>query len=606
MNFSGLNETEIVSLLKPCLRKPFVFLETANFDKENNDSFLFRDFSKVLTFSHGQDASKFLRKAQGFLDKKQWLCGFFSYEFGYYLEPALYHLKNKNNFPLAWLAVSKKPITISGAKHCRQDNFTQESFMVKNIKPNISYSQYAKTIGKIKTYLETGANYQTNFTFKIKFCFYGDVLSFYLALRNAQPTSYMALINTGKHFIVSLSPELFYRTEGDRITTRPMKGTFMRGKNAFRDGINEKKLTTDKKIISENLMIVDLLRNDLGRVSEKVRVPRLFCAEKYKTLFQMTSTVSARLKPNSAIPQIFSALFPSGSVTGAPKIKTMEIIKELEEEPRNIYTGAIGYMSAAKSCFNVAIRTAAISCGKGELGVGGGIVYDSSAKKEYEEALLKAKFLTDSLKDFSLIESVLWEPCLGYYLLNPHLERLKRSCKYFSININSGQLKKELAVLAKTLKTKANSFKIRIMVDSDGKFFIEKSSLKGENLPITVKISKQTTDPENILLYHKTTSRKLYEEERAKAGREGFFEVIFLNKYAELTEGSITNLFVLKNNILYTPPVKCGLLPGVLRQHLLINGAAKEKVLYEKDLKTAQKIYIGNSVRGLLLAKLAC
>jgi para-aminobenzoate synthetase/4-amino-4-deoxychorismate lyase len=603
-----LSKNEIISLLNPHLKKPFVFLETANFDKENTDSFLFKDFSRVLTFNHNQDALKFLKEAQACLDKKQWLCGFFSYEFGYYLEPALSRLKSKNNFPLAWLAVCNKPLKLRGKTKLRinQEIFPEKNFRMKNIKPDISYSQYVKAIGKIKTYLGNGANYQTNFTFKIKFSFYGDVLSFYLALRKQQPTSYMALINTGKHFIVSLSPELFFRSERGKIITRPMKGTFMRGENAFKDHINEKKLTTDKKIISENLMIVDLLRNDLGRVSEKVRVQRLFCAEKYKTLFQMTSTISAQLKRNYVLPQIFPALFPSGSVTGAPKIRTMEIIKELEKGPRNIYTGAIGYMSAAKSCFNVAIRTIKLSEDRGELGVGGGIVYDSSAKKEYDEALLKAKFLTDSLNDFSLIESILWEPHPGYYLLNLHLKRLKQSCEYFSININSGQLKKELAVLAKTLKTKGNSFKIRILVNSDGKFLIEKSSFKGENLPVTVKISRQTTDPENILLYHKTTSRKLYEKERAKARREGFFEVIFLNRYGELTEGSITNLFVLKNNVLYTPPVKCGLLPGVLRQHLLKTGVAKEKVLYEKDLKAAQKIYIGNSVRGLLLAKLTC
>jgi len=602
-----LSQKEIISLLKPHLKKPFVFLETADFDKDNKGSFLFKDFSKILTFNYKDDVDAFFKKAEELSEQGQWLCGFFSYEFGYCLEPALWHLKEKNNFPLAWLAASKEPLKIIHSKPLplRTNGQSGKKFLVKNIKPSLNYRRYKKAIETIKKYLGNGTNYQTNFTFKIKFSFHGDALSLYLALRKAQPTSYMALINTGEHFIVSLSPELFFRQNGNKITVKPMKGTFSRGVDLAEDRINEKKLTTDKKIMAENLMIVDLLRNDLGRVAKKVWVPEIFSAEKYRTLYQMTSTVSAKLKNSAGLREIFSSLFPSGSVTGAPKIKTMEIIKELEKEPRNIYTGAIGYVSPAQSCFNVAIRTVTLRAHKGELGIGGGIVYDSSAKKEYEEAMLKAKFLTQGFNDFSLIETILWTEEGGYFLNDLHLNRLKKSCEYFSINLEMGFLKKELNLLAKQLKAKGDKFKIKILADFGGGFTLKYFSFDEQKLPVKIRVSSQRVNPRDIFLYHKTTKRELYEKERKKALSLGFFDAIFLNNRGELTEGSISNIFILKNGILYTPPVKCGLLPGILREHLLKNGQAKEKVLRKNDIKKAQKLYIGNSVRGLLAAKLA-
>ncbi len=605
----NLTEPEIYSLLKPRLNKPFVFLETARCDKDNSASFLFKDFSKIITFNYQDNVGSFFEKAQNCLEQNHWLCGFFSYEFGYFLEPALYHLRKKNNFPLAWLASCKEPLKLTdhqpvlnlAAKNGRKN------FRIGNIKPNINYHRYKKAIGRIKTYLENGTNYQTNFTFKIKFNFKGDVLGFYLALRRAQPTSYLALINTGEHFIVSMSPELFFKRKSNKITVKPMKGTCPRGFDLPGDKKNERQLITDKKIIAENLMIVDLLRNDLGRVSKKVWVPELFSAEKYKTLYQMTSTVSARLKKNAGMQEIFSSLFPSGSVTGAPKIKTMKIIKKLEKEPRNIYTGAIGYITPDENaCFSVAIRTIILSLGKGEMGIGGGIVYDSSAKKEYDEALLKAKFLIGAGDNFSLIESMLWSEETGYYLLGLHLKRLKASCGYFSINPDFGTLKKELADLGRKLKTSGKRFKIRVLLDFNGSFKVEKSFLPSVFAPVKIRISPAATDPQDNFLYHKTTRRALYDKEYRAAQKAGFFETIFFNKYGALTEGCISNVFILKKGTLYTPPVKCGLLPGVLRGQLLINGRARERILRRDDLRSAEKIYIGNSVRGLIEAKLAC
>jgi len=505
---------------------------------------------------------------------------------------------------LAWMGVSKKPLEIKHAHHIPDFAYEEENLLyhIGNIKPNCSEEEYASCIKKIKNYLEEGLSYQVNFTFKVNFNFQGSVLDFYLALRRAQPTSYMALINTGDNFILSLSPELFFRIKKSKIFSRPMKGTISRGLTFLDDRENKKHLKTDKKIRAENLMIVDLLRNDLGRIAKKVWVPKLFAVEQYRTLNQMTSTISATLKENIKIKDIFTALFPCGSVTGAPKIKTMQIIKTLEKEPRGIYTGAIGYISPKKgACFNVAIRTVALSGKKGEMGIGGGIVYDSIEKCEYREALLKAKFLIEKFPSFSLIESILWDN--GYFLLGLHLRRLRKSADYFSVPLDLKKLKNDLRILGKSLN--GEKFKIMVLVNLEGQIYIKKEELNQVKLPVKVKISTQRINPRNVFLYHKTTQRDLYEKERLKAQQEGFFEVIFLNTNEELTEGSISNVFLKKDKFLYTPPVKCGLLPGVLRAKLLKGGKAKEKTVTLNDLLAADKIYIGNSVRGLLYAQIS-
>jgi para-aminobenzoate synthetase/4-amino-4-deoxychorismate lyase len=351
-------------------------------------------------------------------------------------------------------------------------------------------------------------------------------------------------------------------------------------------------------------MIVDLLRNDLGRIAQKVYVPQLFRVERYRTLYQMTSTIEAQLfKSHIKIKDIFTALFPSGSVTGAPKIETMDIIRKLEKEPRGIYTGAIGYISPQKNaCFNVAIRTILLNHGKGELGIGGGIVDDSVEKYEYEEALLKARFLAERFPRFSLIETMLWQENKGYFLLDLHLERLQKSCDYFSIPLDLKKLKKNLKIAQARLRQ--GKWRIRILVDLTGSMNIERQPLEELNTPVRVKVSAHRINPRNVFLYHKTTHRYIYDKEAEEARRQGFFEVIFLNTDGQLTEGAISNIFILKRGKLYTPALECGLLGGVLRRHLLREAKVKERILYPEDILKADKLYIGNSVRGLLEASL--
>ncbi len=608
MNAFGLFEIDIKKIPDIYLSSPFVFLDTALPDEENN-SFLFKNFEDILTFNCNDDLDMFFKKAEGYLKKGYWLSGYFNYEFGYFLEPRLYPLRQKSNIPLVWLGVCRQPAVISCQRGCLLPGnegvslqvSSKPGYTVKNIKPGITQAEYFKKIKEIKYYLEQGLSYQVNFTFKVKFDFSGDVLDFYRNLRQSQPTSYSALINTGESQILSLSPELFFKMEGEKIITRPMKGTIPREPIPDEDRFARKTIKGSEKIKAENLMIVDLLRNDLGRVSEKVWVPRLFDIEKYRTLYQMTSAIEAKLKNNLKLKDIFSSLFPCGSVTGAPKIKTMEIINDLEKESRGVYTGAIGYISPCKKAsFNVAIRTIFLKGKKGELGIGGGVLYDSEEKAEYKEALLKAKFFMQGISKICLIETILWENLKGYFLLDLHLKRLKNSCKYFSIPLDIRKVRQMLKDLNIQKKEK---FKVRLFVDMEGNVGIEKTRLNKTPSLAKVKLSSQRINPGDYFLYHKTTQRGLYDKERIKAEKEGFFEIIFLNIYGQLTEGSITNIFIRKNKRLYTPPLKCGLLPGVLRGYLLGQGKVEEKVLYPRDISEADKVYIGNSVRKLIEAE---
>ncbi len=606
MSFYQFSENDLKNRLES-LTPPYVFLETSSFNKENNSSFLFNNFKDVIVFNPQDNVNLFFNKIEKYLDKGYWLCGYFTYEFGYCLDPALYHLRKKGDGPLAWLGVCSKPIKIA---HDNNSNYSKktnkrfrEDYKVNKIKAGLNFKEYSKSLRVIKDYLQEGFTYQVNFTFKIKFNFSGSVIDFYLDLRRQQPTFYTALISTGADCMLSFSPELFFRSKSRKITAQPMKGTTRKGFYPEYDKLLCQEMRDSLKIKAENLMIVDLLRNDLGRIANKIKVPKLFHIERYKTLHQMTSTIEANINRKLQIRNIFSALFPCGSVTGAPKIKTMEIIHSLEKEARGVYTGSIGYISPSrKMCFNVAIRTINIHKRQGQLGVGGGIVYDSSSKEEYKEALLKAKFFTSNNRRIQLIETILLEEPAGYFLLDFHLNRLMKSANYFSIPLHIRALKEKLDCLLCKMEGK---FKIRVIVNFDGNVKITRIPLGKVITLAKVKLSSRRVNPENCFLYHKTNRRTLYDQERKKAKQQGYFDVIFMNIHKELTEGAISNLFISKKKCLWTPHVKSGLLPGVLRKHLIKEGKAKEKLIKMEDLLAADEVYVGNSVRGLIKAKVA-
>jgi para-aminobenzoate synthetase/4-amino-4-deoxychorismate lyase len=354
-------------------------------------------------------------------------------------------------------------------------------------------------------------------------------------------------------------------------------------------------------------MIVDLLRNDLGRIAEigSVHVEKLFEVETFRTLHQMTSTITAKLKPGLGFPDIIANLFPCGSITGAPKIRAMEIIHELEGEKRGVYTGSIGYLAPTGDfSFNVAIRTAVIdSAGRGEIGIGGGIVADSVAEDEFAEAQLKLKFFTDPSDPVALIETILWERGKGFWLLPHHLDRLDHSARYFAINLPESAALQALETAAQNFE--ANRMRVRLLLHERDGLSISATPLPDNATPETFRftIAPEPMDSKNIFLAHKTTRRSFYDEPRkAAVARHGVDEVVFLNERGELTEGSITSLFIERDGILLTPGLDAGLLPGTLRAQLLADGKAREATLTLDDLRAADAIFLGNGVRGLMVA----
>ena len=575
------------------LGKDFVLLETLRRDKNNFQHLLFTDPVDIIICYQKKDILHSFRKIDDYRQKGFYIAGFLSYELGYLLEDVLNQYHPKQDYPLIWFGVYNKPRQLakpltSGGNY---EYYLSRPILATN------ENEYEKNIDKIKEHIGNGDTYQINYTTKYKFKFIGDIFSFYSRLKENQKVSYTALINHNNNYIISISPELFFRTDKNGlISVKPMKGTA--GKDLPADWLPQ-----DEKNISENVMIVDMLRNDLGRLCQPgtVKVSRLFDVEEYETLWQMTSTINGKLIPRIRSLEIIKSLLPCGSVTGAPKINSMKIIRSLEKEPRNIYTGAIGYWGPEdKSIFNVAIRTLNLqqSGGRkfeGEMGVGGGIVYDSLANEEYKECRIKAQFLFNSSPDFSLIETMLCTEGKIKYLIR-HLQRLKSSAQYFNIPCNITALKKEVKNYAASLEGR---LRLRLLLNAGGELSLEHLPvITTESIQQHVVLSRHKTNSQDPFLYHKTTLRKLYDSEHRKYANADCRDVIFRNEKNEITEGAISNIFIRKYGKYYTPPLSCGLLAGIERQAMMKRLKAKEKILYLNDLKKAEEIILTNSVRG--------
>jgi para-aminobenzoate synthetase/4-amino-4-deoxychorismate lyase len=497
----------------------------------------------------------------------------------------------------------------------------------------LTEAEYHQRIAAIHELIRAGDVYQLNFTAPFRLEAHGNVAPLYARLRARQPVDYGAFLHwqQGRH-ILSFSPELFFEIGAKgtpngptnasvrRIVTRPMKGTARRGRTTREDREIAEWLRNDAKNRSENVMIVDLLRNDLGRVAQigSVRAERLFEVERYPTLWQMTSEVSAELRPDACFHEIFRALFPSGSVTGAPKVRAMQLLAELEGAPRGVYTGAIGFFSPRQTVFNVAIRTLELEGGHGTMGAGSGIVIDSDAAGEYRECLLKGEFLTRDPgcrpEHFSLIETLLWDggnPLGNYPFLGLHLDRLTDSAEYFDFACDRESVRADLERQARHFDDGPEHLprRVRLLLDSVGSFKVTSEILRprgDSNRVARVRIAPQRTDPVDPMLYHKTTHRPLYAQAFEQATREGFDDVLFLNVRGEVTEGAISNVLMEKDGRWFTPPVDCGLLAGVYRRHLLATRPEiRERVLYLNDLRQADGIYLANAVRGLRRAIVA-
>ncbi len=541
--------------------------------------------------------------------------GFFSYECGAAFEPAA--AMRPGPSPLAWFGIYDRVYRFDHRTGAFLDGDPPGLHRFPANSPNqgalseISFGlpeeQYSRRIATIHEWIRAGDVYQLNFTAPLRIELTGGPAALYQRLRNSQPVAFGAFLHwlPGQR-VLSFSPELFFRMEesGDTrtITTRPMKGTASRGRNPQEDLAKAEWLRNDPKNRAENVMIVDLLRNDLGCLCRygSVRVESLFAAERYPTLWQMTSTVTGELRPDVGFEQIFRALFPCGSSPARPKCGAMQLLAQIEAEPRGIYTGAIGFFSRERTVFNVAIRTLEMDELSGKMGVGGGIVIDSVAAEEFRECQLKAEFLTRPFEPFSLIETLLWQA--GYPLLELHLDRLEDSANYFDFPCARTEVKAALLDYALTFADPTPR-KVRLLLNHDGGLQLTHEILAGREPaagPGRVCLAAQHTDSQDRMLFHKTTQRTVYARAFAAATQAGFDDGLFLNQRGEVTEGAISNVFIEKNGQWFTPPVECGLLAGVLRRHLLeTRPEIEERILYPDDLHQADAVYLTNAVRGL-------
>ncbi|HPO90171.1 MAG TPA: aminodeoxychorismate synthase component I [Victivallales bacterium] len=500
-------------------------------------------------------------------------------------------------FPLLWAAFYKAPLV----KLKYEDFPHSKNFSLKTT-ADISRTEYNAAITRIKDYIKNGDTYQVNFTFRINVNTNLNPAILFLNLFRTQKPEFGAFLNMGTMSVISLSPELFIHKKSSTLISKPMKGTISRG-IVIEDDLQKKfSLENDPKNRAENLMITDMVRNDLGKICKygTVKTKNLFNVITTPFVHQMISTVEGEIKEGISLFDILKALFPPASITGAPKIRSMQIIKELEKSPRGIYTGTIGMINLDYDfIFNVAIRTAVQYhnnlCG----GIGGGIVADSKIDGEWKEAKLKSSFLISKKTSFEIFETILFDRKDGGFIwLDEHINRLGNSQKYFLRKFNRNKVVNFLYAISKELPDLA---KVKISLDESGKIKCkwERLTFKGWGKKYAkVLISKKKTDPSNIMLYHKTTERKLYDEEFLNAQSIGYDDVIFLNKREEITEGAISNIFIKTKNGWLTPPLKCGLLPGIYRKHLILQLSAKEQIIYIKQLISAEKVIICNSVRG--------
>jgi para-aminobenzoate synthetase/4-amino-4-deoxychorismate lyase len=592
-------------------RIPYVLLETDRWDSDNGRSFLFDRPVGELRFEPGDDPRRFFEAIDRAVGDGYWVAGYFAYEMGYTFERKLSRLLDTKSpaGSLAWVGLFEDPtIAETPSDASLSDRIIPPEAgpcRVSNLGLNTSWDEYATEVNRIKSYLRDGQTYQVNFTMKQRFDLDGPPEVLYNDLRKQQRVSFSACLFDGERTVISLSPELFLRRDGGVIGVKPMKGTARRGAGDKEDERLAAWLATDAKNRAENVMIVDMVRNDLGRIAAAggVRVSRLFEVEKYETLYQMTSTVEAQVPEDINWFDVMRNLFPCASVTGAPKIRTMELIADLEKEPRGVYTGSIGYMSPyGDACMNVAIRTMVVdSSGKGEMGIGSGVVYDSDTRTEYDECLLKAKFLTDLRPDFELIETTLLEDG-ELHLVERHMKRLNASAKHFGFRCPLDRIAAALTETAE--RHPRGSHKVRLLLRADGDYAVSVEPIDRPPRPYRVKLSRQRIDPRDDHRYHKTTYRPVYQRERESARAEGYDEVVFLNTRGEVCEGTISNVFISTGGTLLTPPVSCGLLPGTLREELIARGDCEERVLSLSDLRTAARVYVGNSVQGLVAASL--
>jgi para-aminobenzoate synthetase/4-amino-4-deoxychorismate lyase len=534
--------------------------------------------------------------------------------------------------PLAQVLLFKQCASLSAAEV--GDWLAGRSFPIErpagiaNVHANIDEPTFSAALARIHDYIEAGDTYQVNYTYRLRFDAFGSIHALYARLRGRQPVPYGALIRTEDGAaILSLSPELFVRHEDGVLTARPMKGTAPAAppSQAAENILRATNLAADPKNRAENLMIVDLLRNDVARVAETgtVEVPALFEVHRYSSVLQMTSTITAKLRADATLGDIFEALYPCGSITGAPKRRTMEIIRELEPDPRGVYTGAIGWFDPVRSeggkvgdfCMSVPIRTLTLqapdggSAGtrRGEMGVGAGIVFDSDAASEFAECRLKARFLTGLQNDFEIFETMRATPGGGVRHRERHVKRMAASAAYFGFAWDAAAADAYLNTACAMLTPDSPAYRLRLALSPSGAFSVQHAPLKPLTDPVRVLLAPDAMQSADLFLRHKTSIRTRYDAAWRDAEAAGAFDTLFFNERGELTEGGRSNVFVRVGGRWLTPPLASGVLPGVMRGVLLDDPDwnASEAVITRAMLEGADDIVVCNALRGAMKAVIA-
>jgi para-aminobenzoate synthetase / 4-amino-4-deoxychorismate lyase len=584
-----------------------VFVLIDNSSGAGSPSLMFAEPTDVVVANEASEVRQALQRIEAALGQGLHAAGFFSYELGYALEPRLAaRMPSGRSLPLICFGLFRQPSTLTEQELLELIATQGGPARLGPIVPDWDAKTYGDRFALAHEKIASGDIYQLNLTFKVRFQLNGPPLALYRDLRLRQPVAYGAFIDTGNQSILSLSPELFFIRDGSRIESRPMKGTAARGATVEADARARDELASDFKQRAENLMIVDLMRNDIGRMAEigSVTVSDLFTVETFKTVHQMTSGVHAQLRAGTSVDDLLGALFPPGSVTGAPKIRAMELIADLESGPRGVYCGAIGYFGPNNLArFNVAIRTPVIDrAGRGEMGIGSAVVADSQGSAEYQECLLKMKFLDPVADHFDLIETLLYEPQKGFWLLEGHMARLSKSAHHF--NFAYDEAKVRIALIEAVALSAPGHSRVRLLLSRSGVLRAEAFPLGPANEAPAMRyvIADHVVQSSDIFLAHKTTNRHRYDADWKCVMAKGGDEVLYCNERGELTEGSRTNIFIKRGDQLLTPPLACGVLAGVLRAELLATGRAIETVLWREDLQHADAVFLGNSVRGLVKA----
>jgi para-aminobenzoate synthetase / 4-amino-4-deoxychorismate lyase len=534
-----------------------------------------------------------IRAAEAAAASGSWVAGFLTYEAAPAFDRAL-RVRGPAPRPLACFGVFGEPTSRSpGAGDGGRDA------RLCSLAPDLSKAQFSGSVERIRAALGRGEAYQVNFTMRLRGRFTGDPAVLYRRLHAAQGGSLSAFFQLRRHAVVSASPELFFERRGGGLVVRPMKGTAPRGRFGEEDDRLASELVASEKERAENVMITDLMRNDLGRVAQVgcVEVADLCKVERYRTVHQMTSTVRARLKPGTTLEHVFEALFPCGSVTGAPKVSAMGIIAAEERSPRGPYCGAAGVVApGGDATFNVAIRTLDLDleAGGATYGTGGGITWLSSADAEWEEALAKARFLETPATAFELVETLRVDGG-ACRLLARHLARLEASARHLGFAHGGGAVRAALEAEMEALG--AGPHRLRLLLSEAGQVRFEASNIPEESTdPRPVALSPHPVSRRDPFLFHKTTRREVYDAQRAR--RPDVFDVLLHNQEGELTELTIGNLVAEIAGERLTPPRDAGLLAGVFRADLLARGEVRERTLREDDLRRARQLWLVNAVRG--------